>query len=77
MKQAAALDLGFQAGTSAVRDSKPDVLFLLGADAQTVTRADLPKDCFVIYQVIMNRLISHSTVLKFTLFLGSPWRCRS
>ena len=26
------------------------MLFLLGADAGAVTRADLPKDCFVIYQ---------------------------
>ena len=30
--------------------NKPDVLFLLGADAGAVTRADLPKDCFVVYQ---------------------------
>ncbi|TRY79549.1 hypothetical protein TCAL_12405 [Tigriopus californicus] len=48
--QVAALDIGYQAGVSAVREAKPDVLFLLGADAGAITRADLPKDCFVIYQ---------------------------
>ena len=47
----AALDLGYQTGVSAVRESKPEVLFLLGADAGAITRADLPEDCFVIYQV--------------------------
>ena len=49
--QVAALDLGYEAGVSAVRDMKPNVLFLLGADKGAITRADLPEDCFVIYQV--------------------------
>ena len=48
--QVAALDLGYQAGVSAVRAEKPEVLFLLGADAGAISRQDLPKDCFVIYQ---------------------------
>ena len=47
----AALDLGYEAGVASIRQNKPDVLFLLGADAGAVTRADLPKDCFVVYQV--------------------------
>ena len=46
----AALDLGYKAGGQEVRDSRPKVLYLLGADEQTVSRADLPDDCFVIYQ---------------------------
>jgi len=47
--QVAALDLGYKAGVDYVRDSKPQLLFLLGADEETVTRAELPKDCFVVY----------------------------
>jgi NADH dehydrogenase (ubiquinone) Fe-S protein 1 len=47
----AALDLGYQAGVAAVRELKPDVLFLMGADNGAVSRADLPENCFVIYQV--------------------------
>ncbi|XP_023335679.1 NADH-ubiquinone oxidoreductase 75 kDa subunit, mitochondrial isoform X2 [Eurytemora carolleeae] len=48
--QVAALDLGWKAGVSDVRAAKPKVLWLLGADAGTITREDLPADCFVIYQ---------------------------
>jgi NADH dehydrogenase (ubiquinone) Fe-S protein 1 len=48
--QVAALDLGYEAGISSIRQNKPDVVFLLGADAGAVTRADLPKNAFVIYQ---------------------------
>jgi len=48
--QVAALDLGWKAGVSEIRASKPRVLWLMGADAEAVTRADLPEDCFVIYQ---------------------------
>lgn len=47
--QVAALDIGYKPGVSAVRENPPKVLFLLGADEGTVTRADLPKDCFVVY----------------------------
>lgn len=49
--QVAALDLGWKAGVSDVRAAKPKVLWLLGADAGTITREDLPADCFIIYQV--------------------------
>merc|ERR1719334_503939 len=48
--QVAALDLGWKAGVSEVKAAKPRVLWLLGADAEAVTREDLPEDCFVIYQ---------------------------
>jgi NADH dehydrogenase (ubiquinone) Fe-S protein 1 len=48
--QVAALDIGYQAGVSSVLESKPDVLFLLGADAKAITRDDLPPNAFVIYQ---------------------------
>ncbi|NXB10508.1 NDUS1 oxidoreductase, partial [Cnemophilus loriae] len=48
--QVAALDLGFKPGVEAVRKNPPKVLYLLGADSGCITRQDLPKDCFVIYQ---------------------------
>ena len=63
--QVAALDLGYEAGISAVREAKPEVVFLLGADAEAITRADLPKDAFVIYQVrkrILNDFSGHQNV---------------
>ncbi len=47
--QVAALDLGYKAGVSEVRSSQPKVLILLGADEGTVTKADLPKDAFIVY----------------------------
>jgi len=48
--QVAALDLGYAAGASGVRETKPEVLFLLGADEGAVTRSDLAPGAFVIYQ---------------------------
>lgn len=48
--QVAALDLGYKPGVDAIRKNPPKVLFLLGADAGCITRQDLPKDCFIIYQ---------------------------
>jgi len=48
--QVAALDLGYKAGVEAIRANPPKVLFLLGADEGVISREDLPKDCFVIYQ---------------------------
>ncbi|XP_034252909.1 NADH-ubiquinone oxidoreductase 75 kDa subunit, mitochondrial [Thrips palmi] len=47
--QVAALDIGYKPGVSEIRENPPKVLFLLGADEGTITRADLPKDCFVVY----------------------------
>lgn len=48
--QVAALDLGYKPGVDAIRKNPPKVLLLLGADAGCITRQELPKDCFVIYQ---------------------------
>ncbi len=48
--QVAALDLGYTPGAADLRSSKPEVLFMLGADAGAVTKQDLAKDAFVIYQ---------------------------
>lgn len=48
--QVAALDLGYKPGVEAIRKNPPKLLFLLGADAGCVTRQDLPKDSFIIYQ---------------------------
>jgi len=47
--QVAALDIGYKAGVAAIREDPPKVVFLLGADEGTVTRSDLPQDCFVVY----------------------------
>lgn len=44
------MDIGYKAGASSIKEQKPEVLFLLGADAGVVSRDDLGKDCFVIYQ---------------------------
>ena len=46
----AALDLGYMAGVEALREKPPKFLYMLGADEQAVTREDLPKDCFIVYQ---------------------------
>ncbi|XP_052681835.1 NADH-ubiquinone oxidoreductase 75 kDa subunit, mitochondrial-like [Crassostrea angulata] len=48
--QVAALDLGYKAGVDYIRKNPPQVLFMLGADEGVLTRDDLPKDCFIIYQ---------------------------
>ncbi|KAG5852287.1 hypothetical protein ANANG_G00060790 [Anguilla anguilla] len=48
--QVAALDLGYKPGVEAIRKNPPKVLFLLGADAGCITRQDLPKNSFIIYQ---------------------------
>lgn len=46
----AALDLGYKPGVDAIRMNPPKLLFLLGADAGCITRQDLPKNSFIIYQ---------------------------
>uniref|UniRef100_A0A3Q3XJ91 NADH-ubiquinone oxidoreductase 75 kDa subunit, mitochondrial n=1 Tax=Mola mola TaxID=94237 RepID=A0A3Q3XJ91_MOLML len=48
--QVAALDLGYKPGVEAIRKNPPKLLFLLGADAGCITRQDLPKESFIIYQ---------------------------
>ncbi|GAB0093482.1 NADH-ubiquinone oxidoreductase 75 kDa subunit, mitochondrial [Sergentomyia squamirostris] len=48
--QVGALDVGYQPGIAGVKESQPKVVFLLNADAGIVTRDNLPKDCFIVYQ---------------------------
>lgn len=48
--QVAALDIGYQPGVGTIRNNPPKVLFLLGADEGIITRADLAKDTFIVYQ---------------------------
>jgi len=57
--QVAALDLGYMAGVEALREKPPKFLYMLGADEQAVTRDDLPKDCFIVYQ---GRCLCHMSV---------------
>ena len=38
------------ADVASVRDMKPEVVFLLGADGGAISRSDLPEGAFVIYQ---------------------------
>lgn len=47
--QVAALDLGYTPGVDAVREMKPNVLFLLGADEGAINKEDLGSNCFVVY----------------------------
>jgi NADH dehydrogenase (ubiquinone) Fe-S protein 1 len=43
--------LGYKAGVSSIRAQKPKILYLLGADEERLTHADLSKSgAFVIYQ---------------------------
>lgn len=44
------MDIGYTAGVEAALASNPKVLYLLGADAGVITKENIPKDCFVIYQ---------------------------
>lgn len=48
--QVGALDIGYQPNIDSAVAAKPKVLFLLGADANAITREQIPKDCFVVYQ---------------------------
>lgn len=45
-----ALDVGYQPDVQSALAAHPKVLFLLGADAEHITRESIPADCFVIYQ---------------------------
>lgn len=72
--QVAALDIGYNPGVDKIRalSSCLKVLYLLGADECAITREDLPKDCFVVYQgtLRLNRFICE---LIFCFFRPS-WR---
>lgn len=48
--QVAALDLGYSPGAQKIRDAKPKVLFMLGADEGVIKREDLAPGSFIIYQ---------------------------
>lgn len=48
--QTGAMDIGYTPGVDEILKSKPSVLFLLGADAGVLTKENIPKGCFVIYQ---------------------------
>lgn len=48
--QVAALDIGYTPGVDKIREGNIKVLFLLGADEGAISKEDLPKGCFVIYQ---------------------------
>ncbi|RZC40576.1 NADH-ubiquinone oxidoreductase 75 kDa subunit, mitochondrial [Asbolus verrucosus] len=47
--QVAALDIGYTPGADKIRENRPKVLFLLGADEGSIEKSDLA-DCFMIYQ---------------------------
>lgn len=61
------MDLGYKAGVDAIRKNPPKILFLLGADAGCITRADLPKNSLIVYQgtlhihAMYNKLLSPLT----------------
>ena len=65
----AALDLGYTAGVEAVCQTKPQVLYLLGADEGLVTRSELAPNAFIIYQGNVNSLIQCSGGLCSSLVL--------
>lgn len=49
--QVAALDIGYKAGVASIRQQKPKILFMMGADEELVSRSDLnQKESFIIYQ---------------------------
>ena len=49
--QVAALDIGYKAGVASIRQQKPKILFMMGADEELVSRSDLDqKESFIVYQ---------------------------
>ncbi|XP_055341811.1 NADH-ubiquinone oxidoreductase 75 kDa subunit, mitochondrial-like [Paramacrobiotus metropolitanus] len=48
--QVGALDVGYKPGPAAIRELKPRVLYLMGADEGLITRKDLAPGAFIIYQ---------------------------
>lgn len=47
--QVGALDLGYTPGVESIKAAKPSVLFMLGADAGSISRDDLSPDTTVVY----------------------------
>lgn len=58
--QVGAMDVGYAPGCDDVLAAKPKVLFLLGADGPAISRDNIPKDCFVIYQGNVERSTSEN-----------------
>lgn len=48
--QVGALDIGYTNSVDEVLASKPQLLYLLGADGDQIKKENIPSDCFVIYQ---------------------------
>ncbi|KAK6629887.1 NADH dehydrogenase Fe-S protein subunit 1 ndufs1 [Polyplax serrata] len=48
--QVAALDLGYTPGVKSIKHHKPELLYIIGADENCITRTDLDKNAFIIYQ---------------------------
>lgn len=48
--QVAALDIGYKPDVSSIKESKPKILFMLGADQGLISRSDLSPDVLIIYQ---------------------------
>lgn len=46
----AALDLGYTPGVKPIKHRKPELLYIIGADENCITRTDLDKNAFIIYQ---------------------------
>lgn len=44
------MDIGYKAGLSAIKQQKPSVVYLLGADENNLTRKDFGQDVFIVYQ---------------------------
>jgi len=68
----AALDLGYKAGVEGLRENPPKFLYMLGADEQAITRDDLPKGCFIVYQGQCLSLSQQSVSASF----GINFSCR-
>lgn len=48
--QVAALDMGYKSSPHDIEKLEPKFLFLMGADESDISRDQLPKDCFIVYQ---------------------------
>ncbi|XP_042896872.1 NADH-ubiquinone oxidoreductase 75 kDa subunit, mitochondrial [Parasteatoda tepidariorum] len=48
--QVAALDIGYKSNPDEIEKIQPKLLYLVGADEGVISKENLPKDCFIIYQ---------------------------
>ena len=70
--QVGALDLGYTPGVESIKAAKPSVLFMLGADAGSISRDDLSPDTTVVY--IGMYLISIFSILLIPLMIEENTR---